>query len=85
VKRVLANLKYHDAWDLYPFNSGYFMCLRLKTVDAEPLRVHLLSKYGVGLISLGKEDLRVAFSCVEKKDVQELFDIILQGVKDLKS
>jgi aspartate/methionine/tyrosine aminotransferase len=85
VKRVLANPKYHDAWDLYPFNSGYFMCLRLKTVDAEPLRVHLLSKYGVGLISLGKEDLRVAFSCVEKKDVQELFDIILQGVKDLKS
>jgi hypothetical protein len=26
----------------------------------------------------------VAFSCVEKKDVQELFDIVLQGVKDLK-
>jgi len=85
VKRVLASPKYDDAWDLYPFNSGYFMCLRLKTVDAEPLRVHLLNKYGVGLISLGKQDLRVAFSCVEKKDVQELFDIILQGVKDLKS
>jgi aspartate/methionine/tyrosine aminotransferase len=84
VKRVLANPKYRDAWNPYPFNSGYFMCLKLKTVEAEPLRVHLLNKYGVGLISLGKEDLRVAFSCVEKKDVQELFDIVLQGVKDLK-
>jgi aspartate/methionine/tyrosine aminotransferase len=83
VKRVLANSKYHGAWDPYPFNSGYFMCLKLKTVEAEPLRVHLLNRYGVGLISLGKEDLRVAFSCVEKKDVQELFDLILQGVKDL--
>jgi aspartate/methionine/tyrosine aminotransferase len=85
VKRVLANPKYDDAWDPYPFNSGYFMCLKLKTVEAEPLRVHLLNRYGVGLISLGKQDLRVAFSCVEKKDVQELYDIILQGVKDLKS
>ena len=85
VKRVLAQPKYRDAWEPYPFNSGYFMCLRLKTVESEPLRVHLLNTYGVGLISLGKEDLRVAFSCVEKKDVQELFDLILQGVKDLQS
>ena len=85
VKRVLANPKYNDAWNPYPFNSGYFMCLKLKTVEAEPLRVHLLNKYGVGLISLGKQDLRVAFSCVAKKDVQELYDIILQGLKDLAS
>jgi aspartate/methionine/tyrosine aminotransferase len=84
VKRVLAQPKYLEAWDPYPFNSGYFMCLKLKTVEAEPLRVHLLNTYGVGVISLGKEDLRVAFSCVEKKDVQELFDIVLQGVKDLR-
>jgi aspartate/methionine/tyrosine aminotransferase len=85
VKRVLADLKYQEAWDAYPFNSGYFMCLNLKTVEAEPLRVHLLEKYGVGLISLGKTDLRVAFSCLEKEDVQELFDTVLQGIKDLES
>ena len=83
VKRVLADPKYNDAWDVYPFNSGYFMCLKLKTVDAEPLRVHLLDKYGVGLIALGKTDLRVAFSCLEKEDTQELFDTVLKGVKDL--
>jgi aspartate/methionine/tyrosine aminotransferase len=83
VKRVLANGKYRNAWDAYPFNSGYFMCLKLKEVEAEPLRVHLLEKYGVGLISLGKQDLRIAFSCVEKEDMQELFDTILQGIKDL--
>jgi aspartate/methionine/tyrosine aminotransferase len=83
VKRVLADPKYKDAWDVYPFNSGYFMCIRLKTVKAEPLRVHLLDKYGVGLIALGETDLRVAFSCLEESDVQELFDTVLQGVQDL--
>ena len=83
VKKVLADPKYKDAWDVYPFNSGYFMCIRLKTVQAEKLRVHLLDKYGVGLIALGETDLRVAFSCLEESDVQLLFDTILQGVADL--
>ena len=85
VKRVLANSKYDRAWDVYPFNSGYFMCLKLKTVDAEQLRVHLLEKYGVGLISLGNTDIRVAFSCLEKNDVLELFDTIYQGIEDLEA
>lgn len=83
VKRVLSDSRYDAAWEPYPFNSGYFMCLRLKTVDAEILRLHLLEKYGVGLISLGKTDLRVAFSCLEKEDIQELFDTVFQGIKDL--
>lgn len=84
VNRVLQDPRYQDAWEPYPFNSGYFMCLRLKTVEAEALRVHLLDRYGVGLISLGEHDLRIAFSCIEKEDVKELFDIIHQGVKDLE-
>ena len=83
VKAVLENPKYSGAWDVYPFNSGYFMCLRLKTVKAEPLRLHLLDKYGVGLIALGDHYLRVAFSCLEEEDVQVLFDIVLQGINDL--
>jgi aspartate/methionine/tyrosine aminotransferase len=83
VKRVLADPKYREAWEVYPFNSGYFMCLKMKKVEAEPLRVHLLDNHGIGLISLGKHDLRVAFSCIEKEDVQQLFDTILKGVKDL--
>ncbi|MFO7985361.1 MAG: aminotransferase class I/II-fold pyridoxal phosphate-dependent enzyme, partial [Desulfatiglandaceae bacterium] len=84
VNRVLSDPKYSDAWEVYPFNSGYFMCLKLKTVDAEALRVHLLDTYGVGLISLGPTDLRVAFSCLEKEDTRALFDLVYQGVKDLE-
>jgi aspartate/methionine/tyrosine aminotransferase len=84
LRKVLAHENYRDAWDVYPFNSGYFMCLRLKDVDAEQLRVHLLEVYGVGTISFGATDLRVAFSCVEETDIKELFDLIHRGVQDLQ-
>ncbi|NJC86941.1 MAG: aminotransferase class I/II-fold pyridoxal phosphate-dependent enzyme [Desulfuromonas sp.] len=83
VKAVLDSGKYNDAFTYYPFNSGYFMCLKLQTVDAEKLRVHLLDKYGVGAISINSTDLRIAFSCIAEENIQELFDIIYQGVKDL--
>lgn len=82
-KKVLDSGKYDAAWEYYPFNSGYFMCLKLKTVDAEKLRVHLLDKYGVGTISINKTDLRIAFSCIAEQDIQELFDIIYKAVQDL--
>lgn len=85
VKSVLADAKYDAAWQAYPFNSGYFMCLRLKTVQAEALRRHLLDRYGVGLIALGKYDLRVAFSCIDEVQIEELYDTILQGIKDLEA
>jgi hypothetical protein len=39
----------------------------------------------VGLISIGDKDLRIAFSCLEETDIPELFDIVLQGVKDLEN
>ncbi|MBW2199722.1 MAG: aminotransferase class I/II-fold pyridoxal phosphate-dependent enzyme [Deltaproteobacteria bacterium] len=83
VKTVLEDSKYKDAWDAYPFNSGYFMCIRLRSVDAETLRRHILEKYGVGLISIGAKNLRIAFSCLEESEIPELFDIVLQGIKDL--
>jgi aspartate/methionine/tyrosine aminotransferase len=83
VKAVSTDPRYAAAWEVYPFNSGYFMCIRLKTVDAEKLRVHLLEQYGVGLIALGESNLRVAFSCMDEDEVETLFDTIFQGVADL--
>lgn len=81
VKEVLDSGKYDDAWDYYPFNSGYFMCLKLKTVDADLLRMTALEKYGVGTISLSETDLRVAFSCIEEEGISEMFDLIYGAVK----
>lgn len=82
-KSILDSGKFDEVWEYYPFNSGYFMCLKLKTVEAEALRVHLLDTYGVGTIALGTTDLRVAFSCIEESDLDELFGLIYQGVQDL--
>jgi len=84
IKEVLKNPKYLDAFTAYPFNSGYFMCLQLKTVDAEALRQHLLHKYGLGVISIDKKDVRIAFSCLEVEQMQEVFDTIYRGVKELE-
>ncbi len=85
VKEVLDSGKFDDAWDYYPFNSGYFMCLKLKTVDADKLRLHLLDEYGVGTIALSGTDLRVAFSCIEEEGIEELFELIYKGVKDIEA
>lgn len=84
VKEVVYDPKYASYWDVYPFNSGYFMCIRLKDLNAETVRLHLLDTYGVGLIALGEKDLRVAFSCIEERDVIELFDTIRKGIDDLR-
>ncbi len=83
-KEVLAKEEYQKYWTYYPFNSGYFMCLKLHNIDAEELRLHLLDKYGVGTISINSTDLRIAFSCVEAEDIEELFDLIAQGAADLQ-
>jgi len=83
VREVLAQPKFADAWTVYPFNSGYFMCVKLRKVNAEKLRVHLLQKHGVGTISISDTDLRIAFSSLEVGQIQEVFDLILQGVKEL--
>ena len=83
VKRVLADPKYADAWEPYPFNSGYFMCLHLNKVAAEDLRRHLLDKYELGTIAAAERDLRVAFSCIEREHIQEVFDTIHKAAQDL--
>lgn len=85
VKELLDSVKYGDVWEYYPFNSGYFMCLKLKTVHAEELRQHLIHKYGVGTIALGDTDLRIAFSCIAEENLEDLFDLVYQGVLDLQS
>ncbi|WP_332248663.1 aminotransferase class I/II-fold pyridoxal phosphate-dependent enzyme [Desulforegula conservatrix] len=85
VKEVIKNPKYEKAFTPYPFNSGYFMCVQLKEANAEKLRVHLLEKYGVGVIALGEKNIRVAFSCLEEEDIQTLFDCILDAANDLCS
>ena len=82
VKEVLEDPEFDAVWDAYPFNSGYFHCLKLKTVPAERLRLHLLDEYQLGVIATAESDIRVAFSCLEVDELEDVYQIILRGIRD---
>jgi phosphoenolpyruvate carboxykinase (GTP) len=83
VHEVLASPALADLWEPYPFNAGYFMCLKLKGLDAETFRKHLLDKYGVGVIADGDRDIRVAFSSVEEGEVESLYSLLATAAREL--
>lgn len=85
IKEVFEKNNYSDAFTYYPFNSGYFMCIKLNGIDSEELRVHLLNNYGVGTISVNKTDLRIAFSCMEEEELEDLFNIIYKACNDIRN
>ncbi|HEY5530953.1 MAG TPA: aminotransferase class I/II-fold pyridoxal phosphate-dependent enzyme [Candidatus Anoxymicrobiaceae bacterium] len=82
VMDVLEKPDYSRVWEPYPFNAGYFMCVRLKDVDAEAFRVRLLERYGVGVIAEGT-DIRIAFSCLETEEIPDLFDIMYRCATEM--
>ena len=85
VYRVARDPRFAQSWDVYPFNSGYFMLIKIKGVDAGKLREHLLDKHATGLISTSATDLRVAFSCLEVNQVEPLFEIVHAAIQELRS
>jgi len=83
VQEVVNKREYSDLWEPYPFNSGYFMCLRLRGLDAESYRKYLLDKYGVGVIADGDRDVRVAFSAVDLDELPTLCEILAKAAREL--
>jgi hypothetical protein len=69
---------------VYPFNSGYFMCVETKGVEAEAVRLHLLGQYGIGTIATGAHDLRIAFSCLSLDEVEPLFEELHKAIQELR-
>lgn len=85
VKEILSNYKYDEVWKPYNFNSGYFMCLKLKKgIDSEKLRQSLLQD-GVGVIAISDTDVRVAFASVEIDCLSDLFETIYNNAMRLKN
>ena len=84
VDRVARNPRFADSWDVYPFNSGYFMLIKVKGVNANALREHLLDAHQMGLVSTAESDLRIAFSCLEVDQVETLFETIHQAVGEIR-
>ena len=83
VHEVLKNNSYDDEFTAYPFNSGYFMCIKLLNVDSEELRLALLDE-GIGVISTNPTDIRIAFSSVDIENIEELFSEIYKTIKKIK-
>ncbi len=84
VKETLKEEKYKSYFTALPYNSGYFMCIKLADgLNGEEVRKVLIEKYSIGLISLGNV-LRVAYSAVAATDVKEMFDGIYNACKDCK-
>ncbi|EKU45595.1 aminotransferase class I/II-fold pyridoxal phosphate-dependent enzyme [Staphylococcus massiliensis] len=83
-KEVVYRDAYKELWQPYDFNSGYFMALRVHGVKPETLRNHLIEKYSIGIIALNKKDIRIAFSCIEKDDIEYVFETIAKAIKELQ-
>ena len=84
VYEVANQPRFAESWKVYPFNSGYFMLVKVEGVDAEKLRIHLLDEHGVGLIATSPTDIRVAFSCLDVNDVEPLFEALHRAIQELR-
>lgn len=76
VKRLVADER-RVSFRPLPFNSGYFLCIKLRDgLDAERVRQKLLAEHDVGVIALPGNLLRIAYSGVPERRLEELFDRI---------
>ena len=84
IKEVFAaHPEYKDAFEPMPCNSGYFMCIKPKGVDAEQLREKLIKDYSTGTIMLSGL-IRLAFSAVPTEKLPKLFDNIYNCILKMK-
>ena len=73
VSRILQTRgEYKKYFEALPFNSGYFMCVRLKDLQAEKVRQTLLAEYDTAVIAID-DMLRIAFSSAPTDKLEKLF------------
>ncbi len=87
VRKIKATLKAHPeyagSFEVMPFNSGYFMCVKPIGVDNEELRKELISNYSTGVIVLSGL-IRLAFSAVPTELVENLFANLHSAIQKLQ-
>jgi aspartate/methionine/tyrosine aminotransferase len=82
MEKIIKEEKYRKYLEPLPFNSGYFMCMDLKGIDAEKLRKRLLQRYDTGIIAI-EGRIRIAYSAIPKARVRELFDNIFMACEGI--
>jgi len=87
VKKIREILKAHpeyaQSFEVMPFNSGYFMCVKPIGVDCEALRKELIANYSTGVIVLAGL-IRLAFSAVPTELVDSLFANLHTAIQKLQ-
>ena len=81
VNTIASDERYTRYWDVYPSHAGYFVCLHLKSGNAETVRKRLLAEHGIGIIALGETALRVAYSCLDASDIEAVFAEIARVIE----
>jgi aspartate/methionine/tyrosine aminotransferase len=64
-----------------PFNSGYFMCIKMVQGKAEAVRKNLIESYGTGVISWSDDVIRIAFSSTPYGMLETLLENIHKAAK----
>jgi aspartate/methionine/tyrosine aminotransferase len=84
VKSVLgAHPEYGRYFEALPFNSGYFMCVKLKGLNADRVWELLLNKYSTGVICYSETGiLRIAFASTPTGQVEKLFSNVYAACRD---
>ncbi len=85
LKIVLTDHKeYIEMFQPIPYNSGYFMCIKLSHgIDGEKVRKLLLEEFETGVISMSGV-IRIAYSCVSKNKIAQLFEFIYRACIKVK-
>lgn len=80
VEKVVRDQRYSHYFVPLPFNSGYFMCVKLnESLDAEKVRQILLDEYSTGVIMFGRHTIRIAFSSLKTSQIDQLFNNLYEA------
>jgi hypothetical protein len=66
-----------------PFNSGYFMCIKLTSGNAEAVRKKLITSYSTGVIAQGDHVIRLAFSATPYGMLEKLLENVYKAAGDV--
>jgi len=80
---TLRDDKFSAFFEPVPFNSGYFMCIRLKEHDPNSVRRKLIEEFSTGVISTGKM-IRVAYSSVGEGAIPDILENIYEACRTSK-
>jgi aspartate/methionine/tyrosine aminotransferase len=78
-----AHPEYRPLFAPLPFNSGYFMCIRMTGRNAEAVRRLLIGNYSTGVIAQGDDVIRIAFSSTPYHLIEKLLDNIYRAAIEL--